>query len=163
MKSTGEDVGTQNVLQKTWLSVLEQAAREVFQIMLGCRLEGPMPPPATESFEFTSMVGLAGELCGVLTLRCSAKSAMRITSIMLGTEITRPDEQMWDAVGELCNVIAGNFKNKIPGVADRCMLSVPTVITGTNYNYYSLADAACLKLTFGFEGEIVSVSLEVHS
>lgn len=66
-------------------------------------------------------------------------------------------------MGELCNVIAGNFKNKLTRISERCMLSVPTVITGANYSYHSLADSGCIEVLFNFEGSVVSVSLEVHS
>jgi CheY-specific phosphatase CheX len=38
-----------------------------------------------------------------------------------------------DALGELCNMVARNFKAKIPTLSDHCMLSVSTVISGENY------------------------------
>jgi len=31
----------------------------------------------------------------------------------------------------------GNFKNKIDGLSDGCMLSLPTVITGSDYTLHS--------------------------
>jgi CheY-specific phosphatase CheX len=67
-----------------------------------------------------------------LTPNCAswAKSARLIASKMLGGDSKYPDEQLWDAVGELCNVIAGNFENKLTRISERCMRSVPTVITG---------------------------------
>jgi hypothetical protein len=43
------------------------------------------------------------------------------------------------------------------------MLSVPTVITGSDYNYRSMADTGPLELTFLFESLPVIVALEVHS
>jgi len=149
--------------QEEFPPLLEQSAREVFQIMLGCELDPPTEVPSPESFEFTAMVGLAGELCGVITFRFSAQSAMLITSKMLGGDSKYPDEQVWDAVGELCNVIAGTFKNKLTRISERCMLSVPTVITGANYSYHSLADSGCVEVLFTFSESVVSVSLEVRS
>jgi chemotaxis protein CheX len=145
-----------------WRPFLELACREVFEIMLGCKLEpynsaDPVPP------EFTAMVGLAGQLCGVLTLRCTAKSATLMASKMLGIDPKQADEHMWDALGEVCNMIAGNFKNKLTGMADRCMLSVPTVITGADYSFHALADAGPLEVLFTFEGAPINVALEVHS
>jgi chemotaxis protein CheX len=65
---------------------------------------------------------------------------------MLGGDSKYPDEQVWDAVGEQFNVIAGNFKNKLTRISERCMLSVPTVITGANYSCHSLADSGCLDV-----------------
>jgi chemotaxis protein CheX len=96
-------------------------------------------------------------------LRCSAQSATLMASKMLGVDIKDADEHMWDALGEVCNMIAGNFKNKLTGMADRCMLSVPTVITGADYSFHALADATPLEVTFAFEGLPIAVALEVHS
>jgi len=150
--------------QENWLPLLEQSVQEVFQIMLNSKLE---PVDQTQNDpdpdDFTSMVGLAGDLCGVLTLRCSSKSALRMTALMLGELSEKPDEQMWDALGEICNMIAGNFKNKLPGIGDRCMLSVPTVITGGDYDYHSLADAGRMDVRCSFEKELIVVALEIHS
>jgi len=69
---------------------------------------------------------------------------------------------MFDAVGEICNMVAGNFKNKISGLGDGCMLSVPTVISGADYNLRTLIDGE-IRIVFLFEGEPVVFSLEVHN
>ena len=161
MKSA-DDVLAQPHSPENWLPMLELACEEVFEIMLGCKLEpqpGLTPPP----LEFTAMVGLAGQLCGVLTLRCSAQSATLMASKMLGVEPKQADEHMWDALGEICNMIAGNFKNKLTGMADRCMLSVPTVITGADYSFHALADGGPVEIVLAFEGAPIMVALEVHS
>jgi len=147
---------------ENWLPLLELAIQEVFQIMLSSKLESGAGMELT-SPEFTAMVGLAGQLCGLLTVCCSGKSAALIASKMLGVEPHNAKEQMWDAMGEVCNMVAGNFKNKLSGLGESCMLSVPTVITGANYSTHSLADSGGLQITVGFEGEPVSVSLEIHS
>jgi chemotaxis protein CheX len=109
------------------------------------------------------MVGLAGQLCGLLTLRCTTQSAGLMASKMLGVEIKEADQQMWDAIGEIANMIAGNFKNKLSGLGDGCMLSVPTVITGTDYSCRSMADSAPLEVSFLFEGKPLLIALELHS
>jgi len=101
-------------------------------------------------------------LCGVLTVRCSTKTAGRMASRMLGVEAEKAGQEMWDAVGEICNMVAGNFKNKIAGLGDGCMLSVPTVITGGEYTLHAMVDEE-LRTVLLFEGEPVVLSLEVHS
>jgi chemotaxis protein CheX len=145
-----------------WQPLLELAAREVFELMLNCKLEsdGDSEP---SSCELTAMVGLAGQLCGLVSLRCTAKSAASIASRMLGVEVEPGDRQMFDAVGEICNMIAGNFKNKLTGIADKCMLSVPTVVAGSNYNCHAMADSAPLQVTMLFEGVPLTITLEIHS
>jgi len=161
MKSANE-IAAGHGAPESWLPLMELACREVFEIMLGCNLE-PFNAQDPGNPEFTAMVGLAGQLCGVLTLRCMSQSAALMASKMLGVDIQQADEHTWDALGEVCNMIAGNFKNKLTGMGDRCMLSVPTVITGADYSFHSLADAGTLEMKFMFEGVPIAISLEVHT
>ena len=150
------------VAPEKWLSHLEHASCEVFLIMLGTRLELSKPEPLA-GVEFTAMVGLAGCLCGLLSLRCGQQSATEVASAMLGLAPEHASEHAWDALGEVANMIAGNFKNKIDGISDKCMLSVPTVITGVDYRFRSLADSAPLELWFRLRGLPLRVTLEIHS
>ncbi|MFZ0287398.1 MAG: chemotaxis protein CheX [Terriglobales bacterium] len=150
-----------NPLQE-WQPLLELAAREVFEIMLGCKLEGAAEAQSAPG-ELTAMVGLAGQLCGLVTLRCSVKAAASMASLMLGAEIHPGDRQMFDAIGEIANMIAGNFKNKLTGIADKCVLSVPTVISGSDYSCRSMADSGPLQISALFEGSPLTIAVEVHS
>ena len=119
MKSENE-IAESGINPESWRPLLELATREVFEIMLGSKLE---TSEATECIplEFMAMVGLAGELRGVLSLRCTSKSAAMMASKMLDLEPEAVGEQMWDATGEIANMIAGNFKNKLTGMGDRCV------------------------------------------
>ncbi len=148
-------------MREPWLSMLELALQEVFELMLACSLDVPPEPPPEEGLDITAMVGLAGQLCGILTLRCSSRSAARMASRMLGIDAEKAGPEMWDAVGEICNMVAGNFKNKISGLGDGCMLSVPTVITGEDYNVHSTVDDD-IHTVFLFEREPLVLSLKVH-
>lgn len=105
-----------NVGREFWLPTLQLAMQEVFELMLACPLQVPQEPPTEEGLDITSMVGLAGQLCGILSVRCSSKSAARMASRMLGIDADKAGPERWDAVGEICNMVAGNFKNKIAGL-----------------------------------------------
>lgn len=148
---------------KTWTPLLQLATREVFGMMVGANLESCDLKPNDEKQEFTAMVGLAGQLCGVLTIRCSATAAAMTVSKMLGIDISQASPDSWDAIAEICNMVAGNFKSKLSGIGDRCMLSVPTVITGENYQLRSLADEEVVETVLMFEGEPIWIRLELHS
>jgi chemotaxis protein CheX len=135
----------------------------VFEIMLGTKLEPVTEMSALPACEITSMVGLAGQLRSVLTLRCGFATAALMASKMLGVEPQQADPHLWDATGEICNMVAGNFKNKLTGLSDKCMLSVPTVINGGDYTFHSLADAGTIEIMMTFEKQPVVIALEVHS
>lgn len=147
---------------ETWTPLLELAAREVFQLMLGSELES-CNADVSAAPGVTSMVGLAGKLCGVLSINCNNKAAALMTSKMLGVPLDKVGSEMSDAMGEICNMVAGNFKNKISGLGDGCMLSPPTVVTGSDYNLYALADSPSLEIRMLFEQMPITFSLQIHS
>jgi chemotaxis protein CheX len=147
---------------ENWPALLEVATREVFELMLGCQLT--LAVAADEStLDVTAMVGLAGQLCGVLSVRCSGKAAALMTSKMLGVALDKIGSEVADALGEVCNMVAGNFKNKIAGLAEGCMLSPPTVITGSDYTLRSHADSPALEVRLLLEELLIVISLRVHS
>jgi chemotaxis protein CheX len=145
-----------------WSPLLELSAQEVFGLMLGEHLEAATEPAPENTLDVTSMVGLAGSLCGLLTLRCSSNSAGLMATKMLGTDGAGAKAQMEDAVGEVCNMVAGNFKNKISGIGDGCKLSVPTVITGSNYSLCTLANDYTMEINLLFHGSHIVISLQLN-
>ncbi len=146
-----------------WAPLLEIAILDVFDVMLGAKLRTAIPPDPPLAADFTSMVGLAGDLCGVLSFHCRAASALQITSRMLGMPVTALDETVRDAIGEICNVVAGNFKAKVAGIVNECMLSVPSVISGADYRLYSIVDGERVEVAFVFDGEPVWVTLDLNN
>lgn len=146
-----------------WAPLLEIATREVFQIMLETQLERGVGAMPSTGGDLTAMVGFAGPLCGVLSMRCGADSASRMAAKMLGVEATGADDSIRDAVGEISNMIAGNFRAKVADLRENCNLSVPTVISGTDYEYHPLADGErVVEVSLQFEGAPLWVALDFH-
>ncbi len=148
--------------QEEWLAALELAVQEVFEIMLGTRLAAA-PGTTAPAGEFTAIVGVTGALRGVLSFSCGAQTATLIATRMLGPEPVNVEGQVCDGLGEICNMIAGNFKNKLTGIDGRCLLSVPTVITGRAYQLHSLTGGDRLEIVLLLEGLPVVVRLALHA
>jgi chemotaxis protein CheX len=148
--------------EENWLPILELAIQEVFEIMLGSRVNKVATSEHQANAEFTAMVGLAGALCGIMTVCCDANTARQIATRMLGDAVGSED-QAADALGEICNMITGNFKNKLAGADEQCMLSVPSVISGGKFTLRSLADGNSIETALLFEGATVFVRLQLHS
>jgi len=81
---------------------------------------------------------------------------------MLGVQPGEIGREGCDAFGEICNMIAGNFKNKISGLGNGCMLSVPTIISGDHYNVHPGSGTEAIEVTLLFEGTPISISLQLH-
>jgi chemotaxis protein CheX len=158
-------------LDVAWKPVLECASLEVFEMMAGARLTpfvpsaaapGPQPAPQPQS-GLTAMVGLAGALCGMITIRCSSATAIKLASKMAGDEAAKDPNIVGDAMGELCNMVAGNFKAKITSLADHCMLSVPTVISGDNYIMQAAEPSEALQVALNLDNSPIRISLITQS
>ena len=148
--------------QQEWSPILELAVQEVFEIMLGSRL---MPTTKSEPLpegELTAIVGLSGSLRGIVTFCCGSQSANQIAARMLGAEIAPTEGQVWDAIGEICNMIAGNFKNKLTGLGGLCLLGVPAIITGRAYRFHSMAGGDSMEIILQLEGAPLVIRLELH-
>jgi len=162
MKSTN-DLLTATNKHQDWVPLLEVAAREVFELMLGCKLKpAATDAGANENLDVTSMVGLAGKLCGLLSVRCSSKAAVLVASKMLGVDVDKASSEFKDALGEVCNMVAGNFKNKISGLNEGCMLSVPTVVVGSDYSLHSMTDSPAIEVRLLFEDLLLVVSIQIN-
>ena len=148
---------------KEWLPLLTLAAQEVFEIMLGSPLGSAEDSELAPGENFTAMVGLAGSIRGVVTFFCGSQSAHQIATRMLGPEVVCTEDVVCDAIGEICNVVAGNFKNKLIGLDKLCLLSVPAVVTGSGYRFHSLAGGESLQTALQLDGAPLVIRLDIHA
>jgi len=147
----------------TWPTLLDCAAKEVFKIMVQTDIATmPNSEDGTPTGDTTAMVGLAGALCGVLSIRCTSHTAENITGRMLGTTGAVKPSEVPDAIAEICNMVAGNFKAKISMLAEHCMLSVPMVIRGDDYEMVTIANGAHIALCLEYDGKPIWVCLAAH-
>jgi chemotaxis protein CheX len=149
--------------QQRFTNALDEAAREVFEMMVGTSLGPSQEAVLPRVADYTAMIGLAGDLCGVLSFRCTLGSAMRITGRMLGTDDRASEECIRDALGETCNMIAGSFKARLSDIAEQCMVSVPTVVSGSDYQLYALVDGLRIQVAKDFEGTLIWMTVDLHN
>lgn len=133
---------------------LDESVREVFDTMLGveCRKLTDSPEPAgKDSASVTAVVGFGGILSGACVFHCNANTAIRIASRMTGMEFTTVDDVVKDGVGEICNMLAGTWKSKVPDLAANCGLSVPAVISGRDYHLHVQLPEFHIRNHYAFE------------
>jgi chemotaxis protein CheX len=144
-----------------WQPALESAAREIFNVMLDMRIDRvAIEPPLVA--DLTVMVGINGAMRGVIGLHTNAATACRLASMLLGAQTDEFDERVLDAVGEIANMIAGSFKSKAPGLGEKCALSVPTVIAGSDYHLHLASNGDHVEMTVSFEGSPLWLTLDIR-
>lgn len=96
----------------------------------------------THNWDVSAMIGLAGETQGAVILAFSEENAAKIATAMIGSPKTALDEDVTDVIGELINIVAGNAKKDLEQM--RILISLPTIITGSNHRIVKTDKAAVL-------------------
>lgn len=138
---------------------LDLAVEEVFQAMLGVRCAPAEAAGWTLRQEtIGAIVGLAGAMRGSCMVHVDRISGMRIAELLKGS--TDNDlETIHDALGELCNLITGTWKGRIPELASGCMLSPPVVIEGQDFRCHSQPSPFHIQSRYRFGSDELEVTL----
>lgn len=140
-----------------WNQHLDRAVEEVFSTMVGVSCGPAVASPVAEPEMISAVVGLAGAVSGALVLRTGRRSAERLAERLTGA----PSEPAIarDAVGEICNMLAGAWKRFDPRLSSGCMLSTPTLVAGDRYEVFSQRAPLRTERAYGFEEEKFSLTL----
>jgi chemotaxis protein CheX len=129
----------------SWEDLMCKGAQEVFEMMIGVPLERCPDSTPRKAGEYTAVIGVAGPINGVFAVRCEESTAIGIACGMLGMEAEAAKAEVWDALGEVCNMVIGNFKAKTGKRGESSVLSVPTVIHGHDYRVRPLVNGSFVE------------------
>ena len=104
---------------------LDQLTRDVCETMLAMELEQDNGSSDEQSLDLNASVKISGEWNALLSVTSSNGAAKAIAATMFDTcEDDLSEEDVFDALAEIANMIGGNIK----GIADcDCDLSIPCV------------------------------------
>ena len=145
-----------DVFSEENLRHLDDTVLEVFSVQFGIDVTLCVPPNAMDNKaarrnEQTALIGFAGAISGMCEIRLSIPASMAVTQAMLpDTVIAEESDWICDAVGELCNLLAGGWKNRLPELGAGCSLTIPTVIAGEQYEVHRPADLLVARRTYSF-------------
>ena len=149
--------------ENTIPNLLVENARKVFSVMLGMEIE-PQPVLSETYLEgpeggVVSLIGLVGAWIGSGSLCCASDVACKISGRLLMAEYDSVNEDVLDAVGELTNMIIGNFKDEAEPYLGTLALNTPTVVYGRNFRARSLAGTRWTTVPLQTEYGMVSVKV----
>lgn len=142
---------------------MDESVEEVFSLMMGLQCATCADCPVDGPETISAVIGLAGAMSGTCVLRGGEKTAMRMAGALTGMEMPTLDDTVKDAIGEICNMVAGAWKGKLPALASNCMLSTPTVVSGTNYQLHTQRPEFRLERYYKFEDCMFSFTVVCES
>lgn len=144
-------------------ALISAAVTEVFGTMLNM----PMLAVPTEECVFAgqdqiaSAVGFTGRLSGVAYLYTTTRFAGRITRGLIGldaTEVTT-DEMVNDAMGEMANMVVGQFKSRLVDRGFPCVMTIPSIVRGSQFGIEAVSETQLERLGFRCGDNVLLVEL----
>ncbi len=117
-------------------------------------------PVLVSADEVNATIGLTKGEKGIVLLGMKRDTALKIASVMIGSETTELDELAESAISEFLNTLVGmglsNYQK------DQFIdFSSPTMITG-NDTYLMISRVESSRLQFSIDGQIFSVSISLE-
>lgn len=142
-------------------SLLVAHTEQVFSMMLGMNVSTKSTAIQKNldgsSGGVVSLVGFVGKWNGTGCVSCGGELACQISSKMLMTELQAVDEEVLDVIGEITNMIIGNFKDSAESVLGPMGMSTPTVFHGTDFHARTLNGQLWTTVAFDCEGKTLEV------
>jgi chemotaxis protein CheX len=114
---------------------LVDATVDVFGTMLQrtVAVDAPLYDSAPPRSHVVSTIGFAGTSNGLVSFCCSRNAATAITEALLGFEPGNTDGELADAMGEMANMIAGSFRNRMATSDGAWALTTPFSTIGEDF------------------------------
>jgi len=145
-----------------WIGQIDGIVEEVFQMMLQ-RSCGVADDAAEIGIDISARVLISGTVEGRCVIQFPSASARKLTTLFLGSEGSEggwDDAMIEDAVGELCNMIAGGWKTRLCMLDSVCDLSVPSISRGLDLDS-SDAGTLGVRRNYAFDDSVFTVNLAI--
>jgi chemotaxis protein CheX len=146
-------------------ALIRSNTENVFSTMLGLAVSATDAPKdqlqTLHQGGLISLVGFAGLWRGNGSVRCSGRLACSLSGKLLLAEFESVNDEVLDAMGEIANMIIGNFKNDAASKLGPLGLSTPTVIYGEKFEARNWHGESLVTVLFDCEGELLEVSISL--
>lgn len=145
---------------------LVKAVFNTFHTMLAVDLK-PMPPKEVSQFATEHILGevtFAGKTTGLVHLRFPGNSVVLFGDRMLGLSAADMADVTiaGDVVGELCNMVVGNFKSNLCDAGLECKLSAPKITRTKDFKLQSIPGGSSERYAFRAKELDLFVDLSVN-
>jgi flagellar motor switch protein FliN/FliY len=138
---------------------------DVFFTMLDMEVEAikSVPDSFIEEMRTVGSVTFAGEVDGMFNIQVNDDFGRRITAAMLGmeTDEIESEEEVYDVIRELSNIIGGNLKSKFVDAGLSCILSTPSITNGRDFKVSPTQIIQPNRFLFSHDEDIIIVEAGV--
>jgi chemotaxis protein CheX len=125
---------------------------EVFDTMLSMQVNmGDIAQsPSLNGERIVGTVSFAGEVMGNISIHLKSSFGRAIAAAMLGMDESEieSDEEVFDVIGEVSNMVGGDLKSRLCDAGFPCQLSIPSITTGSDFKIESKGWVRCERFLF---------------
>jgi flagellar motor switch protein FliN len=133
----------------------------VFHSLLAMQIENIacVTPGYRESRRSAGTISFAGDVNGLFTIQVSDEFGRTMAAAMLGIseDEIESEEEVYDVLRELCNIIGNHFISNFVDIGLPCMLSAPEVIHGSDFRVEALDIVQARRFFFSFGSNTIIV------
>jgi len=138
---------------------------DVFHTMLDMEVEAiqQVPESFAEEMRTVGSVTFAGEVDGMFNIQVNDDFGKEMTAAMLGREVdtVESEEEVYDAIREVSNIIGGNLKSNFVDAGLSCVLSTPSITNGRDFKVSSTRVIKPARFLFSHKERVIIVEAGV--
>jgi chemotaxis protein CheX len=97
--------------------------------------------------DVSAIIGLTGDVSGTLSISFEETCILAIVSNMFNEKVAM-NEEIKDAVGELCNMISGQARQRLDGLGLNLKAGIPSLIMGKGHTVKHISDKRIIAIPF---------------
>lgn len=138
---------------------------DLFDTMLDMpvTLSETVPPVSLEITRLAGSVSFAGDAMGSVSIQVNEDFARQMAANMLGmdAEDIEEQEEIFDVIGEISNIIGGNLKSTFTDLGLECKLSTPSITRGKDFKIESMDSERYERFAFQYKDNLIFLELGV--
>lgn len=139
---------------------------DVFYTMLDMEVEAiqEVPDNFVEEMRTVGSVTFAGEVDGMFNIQVNDDFGREMTAAMLGMEVDEieSEEEVYDVIREVSNIIGGNLKSNFVDAGLSCVLSTPSITNGRDFKVSPTNVIKPARFLFSHKGKVIIVEAGVR-
>lgn len=141
-------------MDKKYINSFIESTYNVLETMANTKAEGGNPyhkNDKTAKGDISAVIALTGDILGTMSISFEESCILTIVSNLFNEKVEMNDE-INDAVGELCNMITGQARQKLVELGLHLKSGIPSLIMGKGHSIKHITDHRVIAIPFSCAG-----------